>query len=252
MSEYSSLKEEAWAANMEIPVRGLALYTWGNVSAYDPAKAVFAIKPSGVPYPDLKSENMVVVDLEGKVVEGKLNPSSDTPTHMVLYREFCRVGKAEIRGIIHTHSTYAVSWAQAGRSIPLFGTTHADHIQTSVPCTPYLSRESVERDYERETGDLIVETFRKGLTGPADSKRIKKGNALSPEEVSMVLVGGHGPFAWGSNAAKAVYNGAVLEEIARMAFLTIQINPLAPLLPDYIVNKHYQRKHGPNAYYGQK
>jgi len=249
MSKYASLKEEAWAANVEIPLRGLALYTWGNVSAYDPALAVFAIKPSGVPYPDLKAEDMVVVDLEGKVVEGKLNPSSDTPTHMVLYRDFNAGGKASVRGIIHTHSTYAVAWAQACRSIPLFGTTHADHLQTPIPCTPYLTREAVEKDYELETGNLIVEMFGAGLAGTVD--KVGDATPLKPEEVPMALVGGHGPFAWGANAAKALYNGAVLEEAARMAILTLQIDPTASPLPDYIINKHYRRKHGPNAYYGQ-
>ena len=238
MSIYKSLKEEAWAANREIPERGLALYTWGNVSAFDPAGSVFAIKPSGVPYPDLKVDDMVVIDLEGKTVEGKLNPSSDTPTHLVLYKEFAVGGGLPIRGIMHTHSTYAVSWAQACLPIPLFGTTHADHIQTSVPCTPYLSKEAVEKNYELETGNLIVDFFKK--------------ETLNAAEVSMVLVGGHGPFVWGSNAEKAVYNGAVLEEIARMATLTLHIRPDSTPLPDYIVNKHYLRKHGPNAYYGQK
>lgn len=237
MSKYSSLKEEAWAANMEIPARGLALYTWGNVSAFDPALGAFAIKPSGVPYPELTPDSMVVVDLEGTVVEGSLNPSSDTPTHRVLYREFASRSGSGIRGIIHTHSTHAVAWAQACRPIPLFGTTHADHIQVPVPCTPYLSREAVEKDYEAETGSLIVDEFSR--------------QGLNPEEVSMVLVGGHGPFAWGNSASKAVYNGAVLEEIARMALLTLQIRPDAGTLADYIVDKHYRRKHGPNAYYGQ-
>lgn len=252
-SPYKAIKEEAWAANMEIPVRGLALYTWGNVSAFDPALGVFAIKPSGVPYPELTEANMVVVDLEGKVVDGKLNPSSDTPTHLVMYREFAVAGSADIRGIIHTHSTYAVAWAQACRSIPLFGTTHADHIQTAVPCTPYLSREAVERDYETETGNLIVNVFRGGLASTADSYgRGKTAKVpLNPTEVQMVLVGGHGPFAWGSSASKAVYNGAVLEEIAKMALLTGQVNLSAKTLPDYIIAKHYMRKHGPNAYYGQ-
>lgn len=242
-SPYLALKEEAWAANMEIPQRGLALYTWGNVSAFDPALGVFAIKPSGVPYPELRPESMVVVDLEGAVVEGSLNPSSDTPTHRVLYREFAVSDGAKVRGIIHTHSTHAVAWAQACRSIPLFGTTHADHVQTPVPCTPYLSPEAVSRDYELETGNLIVEAFRRGCAGVP--------GPLGADEVSMVLVGGHGPFAWGSSAAKAVYNGAVLEEIARMAYLTLQIRGDATPLPDYIVGKHYSRKHGPNAYYGQ-
>jgi L-ribulose-5-phosphate 4-epimerase len=237
MSKYASLKEEAWAANMEIPERGLALYTWGNVSAFDPSLGVFAIKPSGVPYPELTPDKMVVVDLEGKVVEGSLNPSSDTPTHRVLYAEFTVRDGAGVRGIIHTHSTHAVAWAQACRSIPLFGTTHADHIQTPVPCTPYLSKDAVDRDYELETGKLIVDEFRR--------------QKLNPDEVSMVLVGGHGPFAWGSSASKSVYNGTVLEEIARMAFITLEVNPNAEPLPSYIVNKHYMRKHGPNAYYGQ-
>jgi L-ribulose-5-phosphate 4-epimerase len=235
---YQTLKEQAYEANMQIQEQHLALYTWGNVSAFDASKGVFAIKPSGVPYPELTPDSMVIVDLEGNVVEGTLRPSSDTPTHVVLYREFAVNGGCKTGGIIHTHSTAAVSWAQAVRPVPLFGTTHADHIQTAIPCTPYLSKEAVERDYEKETGDLIVAHF--------------KEHGLNPSEVNMVLVGGHGPFAWGTDAAKAVYNGAVLEEICRMALNTVQINPGAMPLPDYIVNKHYQRKHGPNAYYGQK
>lgn len=249
MSAYGSLKEEAWAANAEIPARGLALYTWGNVSAFDPDRAVFAIKPSGVPYQDLSPDAMVVLDLEGKVVDGKLKPSSDEPTHRVLYREFAAGMGSSIRGIIHTHSAYAVAWAQACRSIPLFGTTHADHAHTHVPCTPYLSREEVERDYEAETGRRIVSVFRSGLAGTAD--RAGSSDPLNPDETQMVLVGGHGPFAWGATAGKAVYNGVVLEEIARMALLTLQLNPNASPLPEYIVEKHYSRKHGPKAYYGQ-
>lgn len=236
-SKYQAIKEEAYKANMQIPEQHLALYTWGNVSAYDPELKVFAIKPSGVPYPELTVDNMVVVDLDGNVVEGDLRPSSDTPTHAVLYKEFAEKDGAKIRGIIHTHSTYAVSWAQAVKSVPLFGTTHADHIQTEVPCTPYLSEESVKNDYEKETGNLIVKHFR-------DSK-------LNPDEVNMVLVGGHGPFCWGTTADKSVYNAAVLEEVSHMALSTLQINPNANQLPKYIVDKHYLRKHGPNAYYGQ-
>lgn len=251
MSRYNTLKQEACDANREIPVRGLALYTWGNVSAFDAKKGVFAIKPSGVPYDRLTAKDMVVVDLDGKTVEGKLNPSSDMPTHLVLYREFAVSGGASVGGIIHTHSTNAVAWAQACRSIPLFGTTHADHLQLPVSCTQYLSRESVSRDYELETGKQIVELFRKGLSGRADAVGSDPSSSLNPDEVSMVLVGGHGPFAWGKNAAKAVYNGAVLEEIARMALLTLQLNPEARELPEYIIEKHYLRKHGPNAYYGQ-
>ncbi len=237
MSIYKSLKEAAYEANMQIPAQHLALYTWGNVSAFDKSAGLFAIKPSGVPYPDLTVDSMVIVDLDGKVVEGSLRPSSDTPTHAVLYREFVLNGKADIGGIIHTHSTYAVSWAQAVKDLPLFGTTHADHIQTSVPCTPYLSKEAVKNDYEKETGNLIVEHF-------------KKLN-LNADEVNMVLVGGHGPFCWAKDPAKAVYNAAVLEEVCKMASLTLAIRPDAKPLPDYIVEKHYQRKHGPNAYYGQ-
>jgi L-ribulose-5-phosphate 4-epimerase len=236
-SVYQTLKEQAYEANLQIPAQHLALYTWGNVSAFDEGKAVFAIKPSGVPYSELTSESMVIVDLDGKIVEGTLNPSSDTPTHVVLYREFAVHDGKKIGGIIHTHSTAAAGWAQAVRPIPLFGTTHADHIQTAVPCTPYLSKEAVERDYEKETGNLIVQHFRE--------------LGLNPGEVTMVLVGGHGPFAWGKDAAAAVYNGAVLEEIAKMAAYTISVNPAAQPLPDYIVNKHYMRKHGPDAYYGQ-
>lgn len=237
-SIYAQLKEEAWLANLEIPARGLALYTWGNVSAFDPQAGVFAIKPSGVPYADLKVEDMVIVDLDGKTVEGTLNPSSDTQTHLVLYKDFAQAQNSTLRGIIHTHSPYAVSWSQARRSIPLFGTTHADHIQVAVPCTPYITKEALENDYERETGNLIVNHF--------------KEYNLNPSEVSMVLVGGHGPFAWGKTAADAVYNGVVLEELAKMAMRTLQLNNGAMELPDYIVNKHYSRKHGPKAYYGQK
>ncbi len=234
---YETLRNEAYEANMKIPENHLALYTWGNVSAFDKDKGVFAIKPSGVPYPELTPESMVIIDLDGKKVDGSLNPSSDTPTHAVLYKEFAVNKGGEVGGIIHTHSTCAVAWAQAVRSVPLFGTTHADHIQKSVPCTPYLSKEAVERDYEKETGLLIVKHFEE--------------LGLNPSEVNMVLCGGHGPFAWGKNADKAVYNGTVLEEICKMAMYTLQIRPDATELPDYIVNKHYMRKHGPNAYYGQ-
>lgn len=238
MSVYQTIKEQAFEANMQIPAQHLALYTWGNVSSFDRDKGVFAIKPSGVPYSDLTADSMVVVDLEGKIVEGNLRPSSDTPTHMVLYRDFSIKEGLNINGIIHTHSPYAVSWAQALKAVPLLGTTHADHIQTQVPCTPYLSAEAVKNDYERETGELIVSHF----------KNLK----LNPEEVNMCLVGGHGPFCWAPCADKAVYNAAVLEEICQMALNTLAINPDAAELPSYIIEKHYQRKHGPDAYYGQK
>ncbi len=238
MSKYTEIKRQAYEANMQIPLQHLALYTWGNVSSFDKDLGVFAIKPSGVPYPDLKADSMVVVDLEGKTVEGSLRPSSDTPTHAVIYKEFVCMDKAPIGGIIHTHSTFAVSWAQALRNIPLFGTTHADHIQTPVPCTPYLSKEEVQGNYEKETGNLIVNHFRK--------------EKLNPKEVNMVLVGGHGPFAWGETADKAVYNASVLEEIAKMALYTLLIREDQSPLPSYIVEKHYTRKHGPSSYYGQK
>ena len=237
MSKYQSIKEQAYEANMQIPEQHLAIYTWGNVSAFDKDLGVFAIKPSGVPSPELSVDSMVVVDLDGNKVEGDLNPSSDTLTHCVLYKEWA-VGKgADIGGIVHTHSTFAVSWAQAVRSIPLFGTTHADHIQTAVPCTPYITREALKANYELETGKLIVKHF-------ADE-------GINPAETTMVLVAGHGPFTWGKNADKAVYNAAVLEEVAKMAAFTVAVNPAAMTLPEYIIDKHYQRKHGPNAYYGQ-
>lgn len=236
-SEYQELKELAYEGNMQIPAQHLAIFTWGNVSAIDWAKGVFAIKPSGVPYPELTPDSMVVLDLKGNRVEGMLNPSSDTNTHLVLYNEFAMKDGAKIGGIIHTHSTYATSWAQALREVPLFGTTHADHIQKAIPCTPYLSKEMVENNYETETGNLIVKYFHE--------------NKINPAEVNMVLVGGHGPFAWGETPAKAVYNAAVMEEVSKMALQTLMINPDARPLPDYIINKHYMRKHGPNAYYGQ-
>ena len=212
--------------------------TSGNISIFDPGKKLMIISPSGIPYFDTKESDIVVVGLDGKIVEGKLRPSSDTPTHIVLYKEFAVKGGCKVGGIIHTHSPAAVGWAQAMRAVPLFGTTHADHIQTEIPCTSYLSKEAVERDYEKETGTLIVEHF--------------KQHGYNPAETNMVLVGGHGPFAWGSDAAKAVYNGVVLEEVCKMALNTILVNPGAMQLPDYIVNKHYMRKHGPAAYYGQQ
>lgn len=233
MDPYKSLREAAYEANLEIPRRGLALYTWGNVSAFDPDRAVFAIKPSGVAYEDLKARDMVIVDLEGKKVDGSLNPSSDTKTHLILYRFF-----PGIAGVTHTHSTYAVAWAQAQRPVPVLGTTHADHCTHPIPCTDYISQEALARDYEEETGNLIVDTFRK--------------QTLDPQEIPMVLVAGHGPFTWGSSAAKSVYHAAVLEEICKMAYVTGLLNPRTGGLPAYIVQKHYDRKHGPHAYYGQQ
>jgi len=233
MDVYKTLREEAYEANLEIKRQNLAISTWGNVSAFDPGRGVFAIKPSGVAYNELTPELMVVVDLDGKIVDGKLNPSSDTKTHQVLYREF-----QGIRGVAHTHSAYAVAWAQARRSVPVFGTTHADHCAAEIPCTEYMSAEAVKNDYELETGKLIVETFRK--------------SGIEPAHISMVLVAGHGPFTWGGNAGQSVNNAVILEEVCRMALLTVNIDPLAKPLPEYITRKHWERKHGPGAYYGQK
>ena len=230
---YKTLKEEAWEANMEIPRLNLAIYTFGNVSAFDPNKGIFAIKPSGVPYSKLKPDSMVVVDLEGKVIDGSLNPSSDTETHRVLYGEF-----SGIQGITHTHSPYAAAWAQAGKPVPVYGTTHADHSTESIPCTPFMDIEAVKNNYELETGNLIVNTFR--------------NQKKDPVIIPMVLVSGHGPFTWGTNAAQSLYHAAVLEEVCKMALFTVMLNPEAEPLPEHLIRKHWERKHGLNAYYGQK
>lgn len=230
-SPYRELKERAWAANMEVPQRGLAIQTFGNVSAFDAARGVMAIKPSGVPYAKLSAEDLVVLDLSGRVVEGKLRPSSDTPTHLVLYRAW-----KGIAGVVHTHSTYATGWAQAKLPIPIYGTTHADHLNEDVPCTEVMTDEAVERDYEIETGNQILECFK----------------TRDPLVTPMVLVAGHGVFAWGATPEKAVDNAAVLEELARMAFVTRSLNPTAERLPERLIRKHYERKHGKGAYYGQK
>jgi L-ribulose-5-phosphate 4-epimerase len=230
-SPYRELKERAWAANLEIPKRGLAIYTFGNVSALDADRGVVAIKPSGVEYDKLTAEDLVVIDLSGEIVEGKLRPSSDTKTHLVLYRAWKGVG-----GIVHTHSTYATGWAQARLPIPIYGTTHADHLAEEVPCTAVMSDEAVERDYEVETGKQIIDCFQH----------------RDPSHTPMVLVAGHGTFSWGSTPEKAIYNAAVLEELARMAFVTRTLAPATPELPDRLVRKHFERKHGKNAYYGQK
>ncbi|MDR0497431.1 MAG: L-ribulose-5-phosphate 4-epimerase AraD [Treponema sp.] len=239
MDAFKTLREEAFEANLEIKKQNLAIYTWGNVSAFDPDKGVFAIKPSGVPYDKLTAESMVLVDLEGKIVEGKLNPSSDTQTHQVLYRCFARDREfTEIKGITHTHSPYAVAWAQAKRSVPVYGTTHADHGAEEIPCTEFISPEAVKNNYELETGNLIVELFRK--------------MKLNPSHMNMVLVAGHGPFTWGNSAAQSVYHGAVLEEVCKMALFTLSLDPLVKPLPEHIIRKHWERKHGPEAYYGQR
>jgi L-ribulose-5-phosphate 4-epimerase len=232
MSKYQHIQEEAYLANMELPKLNLVIFTFGNVSAVDRAAGVFAIKPSGVPYEDLSPEKMVIVDFEGKTVEGKLNPSSDTRTHAVLYKNWDTIG-----GIVHTHSTYATAWAQSQRDIPIFGTTHADYNTVDIPCAPPMSDLMIKGDYEYQTGYQIIECLQ------------EKG--YNYKEVEMVLVGNHAPFTWGKNAAKAVHNSAVLEAIAHMALLTEQINPNAPRLKNALINKHYERKHGEGSYYGQ-
>jgi L-ribulose-5-phosphate 4-epimerase len=231
-SEFKELKQECYEANMQLNALDLVIYTFGNVSAVDREKGVFAIKPSGVPYEDLKPEDIVILDFDNNVIEGDMRPSSDTKTHSYLYKNWKDIG-----GVAHTHATYSVAWAQAQRDIPIFGTTHADHLTTDIPCAPPMSDELIEGNYEHNTGIQILDCF--------------KGKDLSYKEVEMVLIGNHGPFTWGKTAAKAVYNSRVLEEVARMAYLTLQINPEAPRLKDSLIKKHYDRKHGSNAYYGQ-
>jgi len=233
MGQYQHIKEEAYEANMQLPKLGLVLFTFGNVSAADRSLGVFAIKPSGVPYEDLSSDKMVIVDFDGITVEGSLRPSSDTKTHAVLYKHW-----RAISGIVHTHSTYATAWAQSQRDIPIFGTTHADHITVDVPCAPPMNDEMIKGNYEYETGFQIMNCF--------------KEKGLSYEEVEMILVGNHAPFTWGKTAAKAVYNSAVLETVAQMALLTEKINPNAPRLKEALIKKHFERKHGPDSYYGQQ
>ncbi len=217
---------------MQLPQLGLVLFTFGNASAADEALGVFAIKPSGVPYAHLTPAQMVVVDFEGHTVAGSLRPSSDTLTHAVLYKHWKGVG-----GIAHTHSTYATSWAQSQRDIPLYGTTHADHTTCPIPCAPPMSDELIAGDYEYQTGLQIMQTF--------------ASKQLDYKEVEMILVANHAPFTWGATAAKAVYNSAVLEEIARMAYLSCTLRPEVPRLKDALIRKHYERKHGVNSYYGQ-
>ncbi|TFF37111.1 L-ribulose-5-phosphate 4-epimerase [Mucilaginibacter psychrotolerans] len=232
MSQYQHIKQKAYEANMQLPKLGLVLFTFGNVSAADRELGVFAIKPSGVPYEELTPEMMVIVDFDGKTVEGSKRPSSDTQTHAVLYKKWPKIG-----GIVHTHSTFGTAWAQSQRAIPIFGTTHADHLTCDIPCAPPMSDEMIQGNYEYETGFQIINHF--------------ESQDLDYEEVEMVLVGNHAPFTWGKTADKAVYNSAVLETVAHMAYLTEQINPNAPRLKDALVKKHYERKHGPDSYYGQ-
>ena len=227
------LKHAVYEANMELPHRGLVTYTCGNVSGIDRERGLVVIEPSGVSYDELTPDDLVVLDLDGKVVDGKLNPSSDTKTHLELYKAFPEIG-----GIVHTHSPYAVGWAQAGRDIPAYGTTHADYFYGPVPCCRSLTEQEVEEDYERNTGLVIVETFRQ--------------RELDPVHVPGAICRNHGPFTWGKDAAQAVYHAVVLEEVAKMAVYTTQIAPDAQPAPQYVLDKHFLRKHGPNAYYGQK
>ncbi|MBK8635657.1 MAG: L-ribulose-5-phosphate 4-epimerase [Saprospiraceae bacterium] len=233
MSKYQDLKEECYEANLQLPKLGLVLFTFGNVSAVDRVNAVFAIKPSGVPYETLKVEDIVILDYDANVVEGNKRASSDTKTHALLYKTWSEIG-----GITHTHSTYAVAWAQAGMDIPILGTTHADHCHQDIPCAPVLTDEMIQGDYEYETGNQIFDVF--------------AAQNLKYTEMEMVLLQNHGPFTWGKTAQKSVYNAAVLEEVARMAYLTKQINPNVERIKETLRNKHYERKHGKNAYYGQK
>ncbi len=227
------LKQLVYEANMDLPRYGLVTFTWGNVSAIDRESGLFVIKPSGVAYDRLKPEDMVVMNLKGEKVEGRYNPSSDTATHLELYKAFPEIG-----GIVHTHSSYATSWAQAGRSIPCYGTTHADYIYGEVPCVRCLNKEEIEEAYEENTGHLIVNEF----------KRMQK----DPVAVPAVLCKNHGPFTWGKDAKEAVHNAVVLEEVAKMAYRTESINPQVQPAPQELQDKHYFRKHGANAYYGQK
>lgn len=227
------LKHAVYEANMELPRRGLVTYTWGNVSGIDRERGLVVIKPSGVSYDELTPDDLVVLDLDGKVVDGELNPSSDTKTHLELYKAFPGIG-----GIVHTHSPYAVGWAQAGQDIPAYGTTHADYFYGPVPCCRSLTEQEVEEDYERNTGLVIVETFRQ--------------RELNPVHVPGAICRNHGPFTWGKDAAQAVYHAVVLEEVAKMAVYTRQITPDAEPAPQHVLDKHFMRKHGPNAYYGQK
>ena len=230
MSRFDALKEAAWKCNMELPALGLVVHTFGNASVFDRREGFVAIKPSGVQYEELSPDDIVVVDLQNRVIEGKYRPSSDTKTHTHLYRSF-----PDIEGIVHTHSTYAVAWAQARRPVPVFGTTHADMLPVEIPVTPPMTPDMIGGEYEEETGRLIVRTMA----------------GVSPAAVPMVLVGGHGPFVWGDTPKKAVYHALMVEQLCRTAYLTLQINPAAAGLEQGLIDKHFGRKHGPGSYYGQ-
>ena len=232
MSQYQELKQACYDANMQLPKLGLVLFTFGNASVVDRDKRVFAIKPSGVPYELLKPEDIVILDFANNVLEGEKRPSSDTKTHAVLYSRWEHIG-----GIVHTHSTYATAWAQAQLDIPILGTTHADHLTVDIPCAPPMADDMIAGDYEHQTGWQILNEFQR--------------RGLSPSEVEMVLLANHAPFTWGKTVDKAVYNSAVLEEVARMAYLSRTLRPEVPRLKDALIRKHYERKHGVNSYYGQ-
>ncbi len=224
------LKEEVFQSNLDLVKHGLVIFTWGNVSGIDRGRELVVIKPSGISYDKMRPKDMVVVNLYGKVVEGKLKPSSDTPTHLVLYRQFQNIG-----GVVHTHSEWATSWAQAGKGIPAAGTTHADYFYGEIPCTRKMTKEEIEGEYEQETGKVIIERFKH----------------LNPDQIPGVLVNNHGPFTWGTNAGNAVYNAVVMEEVAKMAFRSFMLDP-GTTMEQALLDKHYLRKHGQGAYYGQK
>ncbi|MCM3164162.1 L-ribulose-5-phosphate 4-epimerase [Metabacillus litoralis] len=227
------LKEQVLEANLQLPKYKMVTFTWGNVSGIDREKGLVVIKPSGVPYEELKAEDLVVVNLNGEIVEGDMRPSSDTATHLALYKAFPSIG-----GVVHTHSPWATSWAQASRPIPALGTTHADYYYGEIPCTRALTEDEITRGYELETGNVIIETF--------------QSKDIDPIAMPGVLVSGHAPFVWGKNASQAVHNAVVLEEVAKMALHTYQLNPIAGPIDQFLLDKHYLRKHGANAYYGQK
>ena len=230
MKQLDELKQQVFRANLDLVAHGLVLFTWGNVSAIDREKKLVVIKPSGVSYNNMKAEDMVVVDMDGNRVGGNYKPSSDTATHLELYKAFPDIG-----GVVHTHSTYATAWAQAGCDIPNIGTTHADYFSDAIPCTRDMTEEEVRSAYERETGSVIIERFK----------------GLNPLHIPAVLVKNHGPFSWGKDADEAVHNAAVMEQVARMAFISLQVNPQLTM-NKLLIEKHFSRKHGPDAYYGQK
>jgi L-ribulose-5-phosphate 4-epimerase len=224
------LKKDVYEANIELQKKGMVIYTWGNVSGIDRERGLVVIKPSGVDYDTMKAEDMTVVDLDGNIVEGKYKPSSDTPTHLVIYKTYPEIG-----GVVHTHSTWAVTFAQAGMSIPAFGTTHADYFFGDIPCTRDLTKEEIDEAYEMNTGNVIIETIGKN----------------DPMAIPGIIVKNHGPFAWGKTPQNSVYNAVVMDKVAEMAYKTLMLNPTVKRVPQYLLDKHYYRKHGPNAYYGQ-